>query len=696
MELSHLVLVTQILLLGFANATFYKPTCPERCGNVTIPYPFGTEVGCYMDSSYHIECNSTTQIPRLRVSYSMEFPAEVTFVHLEVLEVKIDGQIRVTLPISYGCFTKHGKLISGSDTLVSTSRFPFSSTLNWFTGVGCGIQTHIVLTEPLVDIKCPLNCDYEHIKNGSCLGNGCCQATIPQGMTSSNILVVGMNDRVGNSYCGYAFIVEKAKYNFDTSDLSNMSKNMSFPAVLDWSVGETNCEEAEKGNATYICPKNSVCYNGEDGLLGFRCKCSPGYGGNPYIANGCQDVNECESAELNDCLPGHCNNTDGGYTCVCTAGFQGNAKRGGACTTREHKSENISVIEGISEGVVGAAVAMGFVYLVVKQKKIIQGRKDFFKQNGGIMLQESLFTCKDPVNKTKIFTEEELKKATDNFNEANVIGQGGYGTVFRGILANKTQVAIKKSKVIDQSQIKQFVNEVIILSKINHPNIVKLLGCCLETHVPLLVCEYITNNTLEHHIHTHATLTFQKRLQIAGETAEALAYMHSATQIIHRDVKPSNILLNDELTVKISDFGISRFLPLGQTHLTTSVKGTIGYVDPEYFRTCKLTEKSDVYSFGVVLIELLTGTTIHSLEISLRFYPGAAAYLASLLERDALIQVLDDQLKKHEYSEVVKCVANIAINCLNLEGKLRPTMKEVTQELKQLRCVLSSIEDESI
>ncbi|KAJ9560516.1 hypothetical protein OSB04_005676 [Centaurea solstitialis] len=406
-------------------------------------------------------------------------------------------------------------------------------------------------------------------------------------------------------------------------------------------------------------------------------------------------VNECEYAELNDCQPGLCNNTKGSYSCNCAKGFQGDAKKGGECIPL-HKSQDRAVIEGVGEGVAGAAVAMVFVYWGAKRRLRIKCRKDFFKKNGGIMLQKMLFTCEDHVDKGKIFTEEELKKATNNFNNAKVIGQGGYGTVYVGTLENKTQVAIKKSKMIDQRQIKQFVNEVIILSQINHPNIVKLLGCCLETHVPLLVYEYITNSTLCHHIHSHVGLTFGMRLKIAGETAEALDYMHSTTQIIHRDVKPSNILLDDELNAKVSDFGISRFVPLDQTHLSTSVKGTIGYMDPEYFRTCKLTEKSDVYSFGVVLMELLMGTEIRFLDRPLACHKGAAAYLASLLTDDALILALDDQIKKDEYAEVAKCVAKIAINCLDLEGKNRPTMGEIKQELKQLQHVLFSKDVQSI
>ncbi|XP_024971981.1 wall-associated receptor kinase 2-like [Cynara cardunculus var. scolymus] len=619
---------------------------------------------------------------------------------VEVLEIKLNGQLRVALPIAHSCYSKQGRVVSGSLTEVSTSRFPFSSTLNMFTGVGCDIQAHIMLTKAGgVAMSCKSDCDQRfNVRNGSCLGHGCCHLDpIPEGMTSAafDVLPTENHTKIWDfGRCGYGFLVEKDIYNFKISDLSTMSKNMSFSVVLDWSVGDTKCKEAQKDNVTYRCKENSVCYNGKGSLPGYRCKCSQGYKGNPYIENGCKDVNECESGNLNDCLPGHCNNTDGSYACVCAKGFQGDAKIGGECIP-VHKSEGRSVIAGIGEGVAGAVVAMIFVYWGAKSRIRIKSRKDFFKKNGGIMLQKMLFTCEDPINTGKIFTEKELKKATQNFNTAKVIGQGGYGTVYIGTLANKTMVAIKKSKMIDQTQIKQFVNEVIILSQINHPNIVKLLGCCLETHVPLLVYEYITNNTLCHHIHSHATLTLGNRLKIAAETAEALDYMHSTTQIIHRDVKPSNILLDDEFTAKISDFGISRFVPLGQTHLSTSVKGTIGYMDPEYFRTCKLTEKSDVYSFGVVLMELLMGVRVQSLEIPLTAYAGAAAYLASLLTHDALLLVLDDQIKKDKYGEVVKCVAKIAINCLHLEGNTRPTMSTVKQELEQLRCALVSIDAES-
>ncbi|KAL5972788.1 hypothetical protein ACLOJK_039594 [Asimina triloba] len=225
-----------------------------------------------------------------------------------------------------------------------------------------------------------------------------------------------------------------------------------------------------------------------------------------------------------------------------------------------------------------------------------------------------------------------LEKATNNYDESGIIGRGGSGVVYKGNLSDTNRaVAIKKSKTVDESQIELFINEVFILSQINHSNVVKLLGCCLETQVPLLVYEYVTNGTLFDHIHG-PLLSWNHRLRIASETAAALAYLHSAvsTPIIHQDVKSANILLDENYTAKVANFGASRLVPMDKAHLTTLVLATSG--------------KSDVYSFGVVLVELLTGKKPVFFDRFEKAEGNLSIYFILAMEGNRLLEMLDAQL----------------------------------------------------
>uniref|UniRef100_A0A2N9FEH8 Protein kinase domain-containing protein n=1 Tax=Fagus sylvatica TaxID=28930 RepID=A0A2N9FEH8_FAGSY len=338
---------------------------------------------------------------------------------------------------------------------------------------------------------------------------------------------------------------------------------------------------------------------------------------------------------------------------------------------------------GVGICFIAMLVGSSWLYLVAKKRKLIRLKEKFFKQNGGLFLEQQLSRQEASTKTTKIFVEE-LKKATNNFDVSRIIGQGGFG-VYKGFLLNNRIVAIKKSKTIDQGQIEQFINEVVVLTQINHRNVVELLGCCLETQVPLLVYEFVTNGTLFKHIHHKSNtspLPWEIRLRIAIQTADALSYLHSeaSTPIIHRDVKSTNILLDDNYNAKVSDFGASRLVPLDQTQVATMVQGTLGYLDPEYLLTSQLTEKSDVYSFGVVLVELLTGELVLSFDRS-EEERSIAMYFLSSLKEERLFEVIDDHIVEEGNKEQLKQVAELAKACLEVKGEERPTMKEVAMEL---------------
>ncbi|KAL2467767.1 Wall-associated receptor kinase 2 [Forsythia ovata] len=457
--------------------------------------------------------------------------------------------------------------------------------------------------------------------------------------------------------------------------------------VVDWAIGNGTCEDAQMNMSSYACKStNSKCYKPDNGY-GYRCLCSEGYQGNPYLPNGCQDIDECKDPSLSNCEK-HCKNTEGSYQCVCPKGYHGDGKKDGKGCIRG-QSLVFKLVTGIALGIIVLMLAACWLYLELKRRKLVRMKHKFFLQNGGLLLQEKLTRRDTSPDMARIFTSAELKKATNNFHDSRIIGQGGFGTVYKGFLSDNRIVAIKKSKQVDPNQVGQFINEVIVLSKINHRNVVKLLGCCLETEVPLLVYEFINNGTLFEHIQNKTkarALSWDNRFRIATEAAGVLAYLHSAASppIIHRDVKSANILLDTRFTVKVSDFGASRLFPLDQTQLSTVVQGTYGYLDPEYMQTNQLSEKSDVYSFGVVLVELLTGKKAYRNDRP-QEQRNLASYFLLTLKQDHLFRILDINIVSEENNEELISVATLAKRCLYVKGEDRPTMKEVAMELEGLR-----------
>ncbi|XP_010460387.1 PREDICTED: LEAF RUST 10 DISEASE-RESISTANCE LOCUS RECEPTOR-LIKE PROTEIN KINASE-like 1.1 [Camelina sativa] len=375
--------------------------------------------------------------------------------------------------------------------------------------------------------------------------------------------------------------------------------------------------------------------------------------------------------------------------------------RGGECKMNNNKFLCVGVnkeqkfqaglrpILGVS--IISSVLIFGGVLLCISIKKYrkTNRRKDFFKRNGGLLLQQQLASREGCVEKTIVFSSKELEKATEKFSLNTVLGQGGQGTVYKGILADGRVVAVKKSKAVDEDKLDEFINEIVILSQINHRNIVRILGCCLETDVPVLVYEFIPNGNLFellHNEHDDPTLpTWEARLRIAIDIAGALSYLHSAaaSPIYHRDIKSTNIMLDEDFRAKVSDFGTSRSITIDQSHLTTMVSGTVGYVDPEYFQSSQFTEKSDVYSFGVVLVELITGEKPVSFQRS-KENRSLVTYFNLSMRENRISDIIDSRIRNNCKLEQVMMIAKLAKTCLNLKGKKRPNMREVWMQLERI------------
>ncbi|KAK3130303.1 hypothetical protein QOZ80_6BG0491550 [Eleusine coracana subsp. coracana] len=334
-------------------------------------------------------------------------------------------------------------------------------------------------------------------------------------------------------------------------------------------------------------------------------------------------------------------------------------------------------------------IAITSAYVIREKRKLYHIKKKYFRQHGGLLLFEEIKSRQGVA--FKIFSEAELQQATNWFDEQQVIGHGGHGKVYKGVLKGNVEVAVKRCITIDEQQKKQFGKEMLILSQINHKNIVKLLGCCLEVEVPMLVYEFIPNGTLFHLLHGNQGryISLSTRLRIAYESAEALAYLHSCASppIIHGDVKSTNILLDIDYTTKISDFGASILAPNDESQFVTLVQGTCGYLDPEYMQTCQLIDKSDVYSFGVVLLELLTRKKAFHLD-GPEDHKSLSMEFLFAIKNKKLEDILDDQIKNDENMEFLGEIALVARQCLEMSGVNRPSMKEVAEKLDSLRKVI--------
>ncbi|XP_027086318.1 wall-associated receptor kinase-like 1 [Coffea arabica] len=623
-----------------------KPGCKDTCGSVKIPYPFGIGPDCALNEAYSIRCSGDS-INGLRPYLGLQ-PGQSAQRIVEVLEVSLrDQTITINYPLSPICSVNRTTLdASVFESSLAQTPFFVSREHNKLMFLGCGnALLHLIDGSQQILSGCTSMCNSTSTING-CYGINCCQASIPYYLSQYSLQLTA-SENFTSSTCAYAFLVDQ---NWELENYTSKVRLINAPVVWSWPLNHSQIQTISGCSA-----QNSSLQLKSSSIATYQCECSAlgddtwFYQINPYLDGACKHAND----EI------------------------------------RRKRNRTAIITGstVGAGMLILLITTLCLYKVVKKIHENKRKEKFFRK----MLKQQLPA--EDIENAKLYTAKELSNATDNFNENRILGQGGQGTVYKGMLNDGKIVAIKRAKNVNDMRFEEFVNELVLLSQVNHRNVVKLLGCCLQTEVPLLVYEFIPNGTLHSLIHNQNEVefpfTWNLRLRIATEIAGALAYLHSqiSVPILHRDVKSSNVLLDEKYIAKVSDFGTSRSIEVDKTHLTTGVKGTFGYLDPEYFQTSQYTEKSDVYSFGVVLVELLTRQKPISSAQTAEAHDGVSLVdrFIKSMNQNSLQMILDPQILDERNENEVVLVAKLARRCLNSTGKTRPTMKEILTELESTK-----------
>ncbi|KAK3144241.1 hypothetical protein QOZ80_4AG0310470 [Eleusine coracana subsp. coracana] len=676
-------------LIGFLLLAIYyvpataipSPQCQKQCGGVEIHYPFGIGKNCSLEWFFSVKC-------QVQDGISKPFIGE-----FELLDISLTrSTVRVLNYIASFCYNPSSGLMEkeGFGFNATNTPYLFSDVQNKYTVIGCDALAYISDSNGMgYESGCVSKCRrLSDVTEGSCSGIGCCQTAIPKGMNFYKPdFDIGFNTTKIWRFnrCNYAVLMETTTFNFSSTYINTTKFNDTsagrVPVVIDWAIrnGGTSCEIAKRNETgTYACiSSNSECVDSMNGP-GYFCNCSKGYDGNPYLPNGCKDINECIQSPCPS--GGICHNTNGGYWCSCRPGRK-YSRQSNTC------NPDTGLIIGVTIGFLVLVTFFFSGYMILQKRKLKNVKREHFRQHGGLILFEKMKSEKGLC--FTIFTETELVQATNNYDKSRILGKGGQGTVYKGLVKDNMHVAIKRCVLVDERKKKEFGQEMLILSQINHKNIVKLFGACLEAEVPMLVYEFIPNGTLHELIHGKKQalrISFSTLLRIAHEAAEGLNFLHSyaSPPIHHGDVKSANILLDENYTAKVSDFGASILVPSDEDQYVTVVQGTRGYLDPEYMQTFQLTNKSDVYSFGVILLEVLTGQVPLKLNGPEEQRSLSSNFLSAMKENN-LDVLLPSHIKEHESTELIRGLAELAKQCLDMCGMNRPTMKEIADELNRLR-----------
>ncbi|XP_031106377.1 probable LRR receptor-like serine/threonine-protein kinase At1g53430 isoform X1 [Ipomoea triloba] len=342
---------------------------------------------------------------------------------------------------------------------------------------------------------------------------------------------------------------------------------------------------------------------------------------------------------------------------------------------------NFNTDEGLSAGaIVGIVISCCVFALLILVALRMKGYL------GGKVAEDSELRALDL--QTGYFTLRQVKAATNNFDLANKIGEGGFGPVYKGVLSDGVVIAVKQLSSKSNQGNREFINEIGMITALQHPNLVKLHGCCIEGNQLLLIYEYMENNCLSRALFgledQRLSLDWQTRKKICLGIAKGLAYLHeeSRLKIVHRDIKASNVLLDKDLNAKISDFGLAKLDEEENTHISTRIAGTIGYMAPEYAMRGYLTDKADVYSFGIVTLEIVSGKSNTNYRPKEEFvYLLDWAYVQE--EQGNLLDLVDQSLGSNYPKEEALMMLKLALLCANPSPTLRPPMSSVVKMLNR-------------
>ncbi|KAF7081973.1 hypothetical protein CFC21_085863 [Triticum aestivum] len=660
-------------LAATATSLTLKPGCRPSCGGVDVPYPFGIGQGCFLPG-FEIVCDNSRPI--------LGNTKQAIEVFVLSLSVTPRPEARVMVPITWQCFNSSGDAIKWSISTVNYNRagvYRISNNHNELVVLGCntfvytnggprGRSTYTYYT------GCAAYCDNaQSARDGDCTGVGCCHVDIPPGLSDNKMRFSGdpdwKNPGMPFSLCDYAFIVEKGNYTFQKADLK-MDLETSKPLRLDWAIRVNNgsslsCAEAPSMPGYMCVSQHSECVDSTNGP-GYVCNCTEGYEGNPYLHKGCTNLNECARPREEYPCNGVCYDIDGSYDCKCHLGYESSGDpKENPCNPKFPLPARIAL--GIGLGVSILVFALLLAFIMHQKRKLAE----HFEMNGGNILKS--------VIGLPIFTEKDLKKITKNNSEC--LGNGYFGKVYKGTLPDEAIVAVKSFIKVDKDRIGEFTEEVKIQLKMKHPNILKLMGCCLQLDVPMLVYEFAAEGSLRDILHwkQNQKLSAELRLDIAIGSANGLSYMHSE-DIRHGDVKPDNILLSDKSIPKIADFGLSKLLNPGEK-FTKKVIGCQGYMDPVFRNTGILTSKSDVYSFGVVLLELISRKKVEYGESGSLIIEFRHIYETKKSGRS----LFDEEIVAEKDILILEEIGKLAMQCLKERLDGRPGMKEVAEQLVKIK-----------